>query len=364
MEALVTTAKSDDPALAGDDAFSAIQLDTRDADDHASCLQHWRQRYDQLSAGAFVGKFEEFWFGNVQVFRERTNQVVHEVGSAWEGSRTVGVPVALDGTGWYCGEACGLDSLITLRGGDDLDYRTPRVHDVVAVTTDTQAFSDYAAQVEHRDIEAEIGNRRVIAATPEQATTLRSFLLTVISSLEATPELLRHPQMRKGLEQAIYASLLAAISGSPDAARAPTPGRGRQLIVDRAREYMSAHIDEPITVADLCTELEVSRRTLQYSFQDILNLNPVSFLRALRLNGVRRALKGAEHGHAAVADIAAQWGFWHLSHFAADYRTMFGELPSETLRSTGSSANRAACAPGGTASGSGDHPLHACANRQ
>ncbi|MDT3669250.1 MAG: helix-turn-helix domain-containing protein [Aromatoleum sp.] len=333
MEALSTRRASEASATAGDDAFSVVRLATSDADDHASCLQHWRQRYDQLSAGAFAGKFDEFWFDNIQIFRERTNQVIHEIGFAWDGSRAIGVPVEADGSGWYCGETCTRDSLITLRGGDELDYRTPRVQDIVAVTTDARLFNDYAVSVEHRDIEAEIGKRRVLAATPDQVSTLRSFLLTVMASLEATPALLRHAQMRKGLEQAIYGSLIAAINDASDtASRCPTAGRARQLIVDRAREYMRAHIDEPITVADLCTELKVSRRTLQYSFQDILNLNPVSFLRAMRLNGVRRALKNAAHGQESVADIAARWGFWHLSHFAADYKTMFGELPSDTLR--------------------------------
>jgi AraC family ethanolamine operon transcriptional activator len=31
-----------------------------------------------------------------------------------------------------------------------------------------------------------------------------------------------------------------------------------------------------------------------------------------------------------VGDVAARWGFWHLSRFAADYRQHFGELPSAT----------------------------------
>ncbi|ANQ85423.1 helix-turn-helix domain-containing protein [Azoarcus olearius] len=310
--------------------FSAIWHDTRDADDHASCLQRWNQRYDQLTAGVFSGTFEEFWFGNVQIFRERTNQSVHEAGQAWAGSRTFGVPIEVDGPGWYCGETLDFNSVITLRGGDELDFRTPRLHDVLAVTTSAQALNDYALQVEHRDIEAELGDRRTVPGTAAQADALRAFLRTVMASLRATPDMLRHAPMRKGLEQAVYGALLAAIGGEPEH-RSPS-GNARQLVVERARDYMRHHIDEPITVADLCAELRVSRRTLQYSFQDVLNLNPVSFLRALRLNGVRRALKRAEPGGETVADIAARWGFWHLSHFASDYKAMFGELPSETLR--------------------------------
>jgi len=33
-----------------------------------------------------------------------------------------------------------------------------------------------------------------------------------------------------------------------------------------------------------------------------------------------------------VQEMAARWGFWHLSRFSSDYRTLFGETPSQTLR--------------------------------
>jgi AraC family ethanolamine operon transcriptional activator len=33
-----------------------------------------------------------------------------------------------------------------------------------------------------------------------------------------------------------------------------------------------------------------------------------------------------------VQNPAATWGFWHLGHFVTDYKQMFGELPSTTLR--------------------------------
>ncbi|MEO1130540.1 MAG: helix-turn-helix domain-containing protein, partial [Planctomycetota bacterium] len=32
-----------------------------------------------------------------------------------------------------------------------------------------------------------------------------------------------------------------------------------------------------------------------------------------------------------IADVAGAHGFWHMGQFAADYRRMFGERPSETV---------------------------------
>jgi AraC family ethanolamine operon transcriptional activator len=311
--------------------YKANMFQTLDADEHAACLREWGQCYDQLSAGRFSGCFEEFVFNRVQLFRERANQAIHESGAPWVGSRTLAVPVEVEGSGRFCGQALDIDSIITLKGGESLDFRTPRVHEILAITTDAAALGDYALQVEHRDIEAELTPRGVIPATRDQVHALRTFLATVMASLRATPAMLEHATIRKALEHAVYGAILEAVSTGTDNRPAPS-GRTRQIVVERAREYMCEHIEEPISVADLCVQLRVSRRTLQYSFQDVLDLNPVKFLRALRLNCVRRELKRADPEHDTVADIAARWGFWHLSHFASDYRTMFDELPSETLR--------------------------------
>jgi AraC family ethanolamine operon transcriptional activator len=50
-----------------------------------------------------------------------------------------------------------------------------------------------------------------------------------------------------------------------------------------------------------------------------------------RLNAVRQELKAASAGTATVREIARRWGFWHTGEFAAAYRRLFGELPSQTL---------------------------------
>jgi AraC family ethanolamine operon transcriptional activator len=33
-----------------------------------------------------------------------------------------------------------------------------------------------------------------------------------------------------------------------------------------------------------------------------------------------------------VQSVVADWGFWHLSQFATDYRKLFDKRPSESLR--------------------------------
>lgn len=311
--------------------FNACLIETTDADEHAACLRDWEQTYDQLSAGAFRGEFEEYCFGNIQLFRENINQCLHESGSPVKGWRSVGVITEMEGQGWWHGDAFAPDSIINLEGGRGLDFRAPKQHEILVAVVNEEALRDYALHVEHRDLSLEPPHSGLINGYPQQAAKLRAFLTTVFNSLRATPEMLTHEPLRKALEHAIFSSALEAIQiEHPD--RPSTSGMTRQQIVERARAYMREHIEEPICIEDLCCELRVSRRTLQYSFQDVLNLNPIKFLRTMRLNGVRRALKDADPQTDTVADIAAQWGFWHLSHFASEYRAMFEELPSETLR--------------------------------
>jgi AraC family ethanolamine operon transcriptional activator len=282
------SAISDLPGTLDENAlYSLVRRETRDADEQAACLRDWDQVYEQLSPGQFEGRFMEIWFRGIQLFREVTNQSVHEEGLMREGERVLGVPV--------------------------------------------EVLTRYTREIEHRDIEQELQDVAVVQATKAAVDEFRGFLLTALESVSRTPAMLQYPAMQKGLEHALLSSVVKAVGHTDDARTTASP-TARHAIVSRAQDYMREHVEEPLTVEDLCRVLGVSRRTLQYSFQEVLQLNPVSYLRAMRLNGVRRMLKTADPQRHSVQDIAARWGFWHLSHFANDYRRMFGELPSETLR--------------------------------
>ena len=312
------------------------RVTSSDIEEQAASLKQWNQMYAQLTPGPFVGSLHEICWGGIQIFRETTSQAVHESGAPWRGSRAIGVPVRMGGAALFRGQTVDHDTMVTLGGDDELDFYTPRDFDILGLAVDESVLETHALRVEHRDIVAAFGNRGAVKPRPERLSQLRGLLLSVLQSLDANPAALQYRHTQRVLEQSMLSAVVAAVTD--DSASPKPPCSNRRHIVDAAKTFMHSRIAEPITVADLCAELGVCRRTLQYSFQEVLGINPVRFLRALRLNGVRRDLKNATLPTDSVQDTAAKWGFWHLGHFETDYKAMFGERPSETFRREGGRA--------------------------
>lgn len=103
-------------------------------------------------------------------------------------------------------------------------------------------------------------------------------------------------------------------------------------LIKQADDYMHANLQKSITLMDLCKALNTSKRPLNYGFHEVFGLSPMAYLKALRLKSVRRQLQIADPTTTVINNIAHQFGFWSLGHFSRDYKKMFGESPSETLR--------------------------------
>ena len=86
-----------------------------------------------------------------------------------------------------------------------------------------------------------------------------------------------------------------------------------------------------VTLADLCEASGVSERRVRSAFYECYQMSPTAYLRVTALNAVRRELVEGPYLRGAVSRAATDWGFWHLSRFAAQYRELFGESPRHTL---------------------------------
>jgi AraC-like DNA-binding protein len=209
------------------------------------------------------------------------------------------------------------------KGVDSIDVRTDGPSAFFSVTIDERALQQ---QFPHSlDADALIHNlpRFSITRDPIRAAHIRGLIRRLFSP----------PSVAQRMASGTLIPLLADALGNYDSpAVERTKCLNRRFAAVRACEaYMRDHVDATITLLDLSTICGMRARSLINAFEAVTGLSPMDYLKRLRLNGVHRALGRAAKTQTRVIDVATAWGFWHMGHFASDYRAMFGETPSQTL---------------------------------
>jgi len=125
----------------------------------------------------------------------------------------------------------------------------------------------------------------------------------------------------------------AIISAADDAEANPTAGGiAANHHLRRAEDYIRSHLREEFSLLDLIDAVGTSPSTLLRTFNAHHGVSPMQYVKRLRLEAVRRSLLAADPQNGAVGRVASEFGFRQLGRFSAEYRRVFGELPSVTLR--------------------------------
>jgi AraC-like DNA-binding protein len=111
---------------------------------------------------------------------------------------------------------------------------------------------------------------------------------------------------------------------------APVEARNPRA-VQKVLDHIESVPGSQFTMSDLAVVAGVSSRQLQNLFHEQFGMSPMTYVRQVRLDGVRRDLRRGVDG-TMVGDVAFRWGFNHLGRFAQHYVRKFGESPSQTLR--------------------------------
>ncbi|KIP98404.1 MULTISPECIES: helix-turn-helix domain-containing protein [Pseudomonas] len=300
---------------------------TQDIEEHAQSLQGWQLRYDQLGAGQFSGELTEIHLSGMQLIRDRASQAMVKNGAAWPGAITFSMPLSADPHFHCTGHSIHQPSLLVARSEQLPELRVPGGLDLICIAIDEQPLQE-ALQRQQRELDLKhLPKCYRLLSDANQQELVRLFG-DVLDQYGNGTALLDHITIRGAIRDAILMHLLELMDSEDDH---PLPLSARKRMVDRARDYALANCDRPLNILELCNQIGASRRKLQYCFQETLGTNPVAYLRALRLNAVHRQLRQG-NGTDSVQAVAANWGFWHLSRFATDYRQLFGERPSDTLR--------------------------------
>ena len=137
----------------------------------------------------------------------------------------------------------------------------------------------------------------------------------------------------EAIERAFLEIAVRSLAG--DLSRSPSYQSARLAsarIVRTCEDYARKWRYQDVTLAGLCAASGVSERRVRSAFYECYQMSPTAYLRVVALNAVRRELVEGPRLRDAVSRAATDWGFWHLSRFAAQYRALFGESPRHTLR--------------------------------
>jgi len=306
-----------------------------DADEHAHNLRDWQQEYDQLSAGRFYGRIDEVALPQLQVFREYTSQTLHQQCNVWPDSIWLGfsaVPLKSRGAGQQdCrinGQNVADEELMCRPGNYGFELLTPDDFNIYGIVV-SQSLLTEVADVQGVSINADMWAQPRRRWQAGKLNMLRFIMGRMFAENGGRPGV---------IHQDMLISSVLEILGEGEPGNITRGNRTqdttfarRKAVVERVQEYLAAHRGESITMTDLCRLTHVSRRTLQYSFETVLGLSPLKYLRLSRLNNMRRALLEGLRAEETIASRSSEWGFWHAGQFAHDYKQLFGETPSQTL---------------------------------
>jgi AraC-like DNA-binding protein len=150
------------------------------------------------------------------------------------------------------------------------------------------------------------------------------------SELRRPEGIAKNPMIGTDMERILIRCLLLSQPNnySPRLTTTPVPS-----VVSAAIAAVQTDATRAYTTAMLADRAGVSVRSLQTAFRQHLGMTPLQYLRQVRLSRAREDLLASRHSDGAtVSAIASRWGFTHLGRFAQDYRSRYGESPSQTLR--------------------------------
>ncbi len=165
--------------------------------------------------------------------------------------------------------------------------------------------------------------------TPE-GRRLRRLITFALEELSENPSALENPIVRRQLDDLVLDGLLS-LPGAHHRLIDRSDSSVGGTVARRAEEFMEAHVGQPIGMSDVAAACDCSRTKLFLAFKRERAWTPLQFLVRRRMEWARRALL-APTDVTTVTKVALDCGYPSVSRFAQEYRKLYGETPSTTLK--------------------------------
>ena len=230
----------------------------------------------------------------------------------------------------YDGEEVSAGEIVVDGLGSVTRERSTGLHRWSAMSLTPEDLAAAGEAISGRELTAP-ADTQVIKLPEAHMSRLMTLHGSAMQLARAAPDVLALPSVAKALEQELVrAMILCLADDKPDGTRSHAGQRGKAIA--KFEDFLAAKQYEPVYLAEICTAIGASERTLRTLCHEYFGMGPMHYLWLRRMHLARRALLGADAQATTVTTVATDYGFWELGRFSVDYRLLFGELPSASLR--------------------------------
>jgi AraC family ethanolamine operon transcriptional activator len=295
-----------------------------------SKLNEWQADYRQLGGGAFESSFKLFRSDSLSITDQYCNRETGAVGVPPPHQIPLFLVLNRGNRGIFNGSALKENEAFVMRPGSEGSYRNPPHLRMINLQIPEVRLREALGAMADKDLDHLIPDSHRMTLPEQTIRRLTAFAETLLGGGGDLQSKDPSGIWRREAEDYLISTLVSGLGTTTDV-ESRAGRRNRMAYVASARDYIEAHLDTPLGLETLAREVGVTLRTLELAFRESFDTTPLRFVKNRRLHAVRRRLRDARDPALTVTEIAHTCGFNHMGHFARDYRSLFGEIPSVTL---------------------------------
>lgn len=104
-------------------------------------------------------------------------------------------------------------------------------------------------------------------------------------------------------------------------------GTSSSLVIDRARDYITANVEKRISLSDVAEAAGVSASYLSKSFKKVMGRSLVDYVNTLKVDSAKEMM--VRGNYMRVSDIALALGYENVYYFSKVFKKVTGESPTD-----------------------------------
>jgi AraC family ethanolamine operon transcriptional activator len=312
--------------------INTFHLESNDFEEMREALSDWDHEYHQVGPGAFSGSIFHVQTGSISIFRNRWEREIHYRGTPPKGTIGVAITINQNGEARWAGQRVTKNDIFLQRAGMEAEYLSAPFWDSIVLAIPKVTLVGHISDLTKEDSDDILNTHSVIPLEMDQVSIIRDAGLACLGMAAHLVTGIEEPFPLMDMADSVVELIAHHLIASQKPKCAHLTHKRQTHLIRKAEAYCMDIAGKPLRIGKLCRELGVSERTLRHVFHKRMNMTPLEYLKSRKLNHVYKVLRKADPAEVLIKQVAYSNGFYHLGQFSRDYKMLFGEIPSQTLR--------------------------------